>query len=183
MNKINKLFLYTLNYFKLSTKRLFLNKNLVFNLKQLMCNKTYIKLIGSNSKIILGISTFTRPGVTMIAQNGTIEIGDNNFFNMNCCITSLEEVKIGDNCSFGPNVMIFDHDHNYKRKTAKEDEFVCTPVKIGDNVWVGANVVVLRGTTIGNNCVIGAGTVIKGNIADSTLVYSKNELVYKPILK
>ena len=56
--------------------------------------------------------------------------------------------------------------------------FVASQIEIGENVWVGANTVILRGTKIGNNCVIGAGSVIKGIIpANSIIIQKRNQIV------
>lgn len=112
-------------------------------------------------------------------NGGKIEIGNNTNFNYNNIIISHNSIKIGENCLLGPNVTIYDHDHNYKDNDWR-NKFVSTPVIIGNNVWIGANVTILRGTTIGDNCVIGAGTILKGKIVkENTIVFSKIELVEK----
>lgn len=162
-------------------KSFFNNNKLIFHYKQLISFKTYFNIHGKNSMIIIGCCTNTRSGVNFIANNGKIVVGSGVFFNHNCCITSVECIEIGNKCSFGPNVMIFDHDHNYRRKNKDGPDFISSPITIGNNVWVGANAVILRGATIGNNCVIAAGTVVRGNIPNNTLVYSKNEIILKPI--
>ena len=84
----------------------------------------------------------------------------------------MEQITIGDYCKFGNNLVIVDHDHNYKDcgiKKKDSQEFLTAPIKIGNNVWVGANVVILRGTDIGDNCVIAAGSVVKGTVLPNTL--------------
>ena len=50
-----------------------------------------------------------------------------------------------------------------------------SPVKIGNNVWIGANAVILRGTVIGDNCVIGAGTVVKGTFESGSVIIEHRE--------
>ena len=73
-------------------------------------------------------------------------------------VKSLEYIEIGDNCKFGNNLVIVDHDHNFRaygNHSHQNPEFLSSPIRIGNNVWVGANVTILRGTTIGDNCVIG----------------------------
>ena len=52
-------------------------------------------------------------------------------------------------------------------------------VIIEDNVWIGANTVILRGTHIGANSVIAAGSIIRGNVPNNTVVYQKREIKYK----
>ena len=105
--------------------------------------------------------------------HGKLKVANHCFFNINCSITCLDSIEIGDNCKFGNNIVIVDHDHNYKAKgeyNADNPEFVSSPIKIGNNVWCGANVVILRGTVIGDNCVIGAGSIVKGRIPEGTLL-------------
>ena len=71
-------------------------------------------------------------------------------------------------------MLIYDHDHDYRAQGGiKAGKYKTTPVRIGDNVWIGANTVILRGTTIGNNVVIGAGSVVSGNVEDNTVFIQK----------
>lgn len=54
-------------------------------------------------------------------------------------------------------------------------------VNIGENVWIGANVVILRGTNIGNNSVIAAGSIINGNIPANKIVYQERTLKFRDV--
>ena len=95
-----------------------------------------------------------------------IEVGKNFFANYNCTIIDTGMVRIGDNCQFAPNVGIYTAGHPVHpatRNTLYEYGFDIT---IGDNVWIGANSVVLPGVTIGSNCVIGAGSVVNRSIPE-----------------
>lgn len=89
-------------------------------------------------------------------------------------ITAHQSIKIGSNVQIGPNVLIYDHDHDYKSKNSKL--YKSSEVDIGDNVWIAANVVILRGTKIGNDCVVGAGAILRGNYPDNTTIVQKREL-------
>ena len=72
--------------------------------------------------------------------------------------------------------MIFDHDHDYKTTGGvRANKYIEDAVSIGKNVWTGCNVVILRGTTLGDNCVVGAGAVIKGNYPDNSVIIQKRE--------
>ncbi|ADL33319.1 acetyltransferase [Butyrivibrio proteoclasticus B316] len=127
--------------------------------------------IYGNGSIKMGSYNQNRGNLYLVAQNGTLEIGNHCFFNTGCCLTALESIKIGDNCKFGNNLVVVDHDHNYKK--IGDAEFISSKIVIGNNVWVGANVTILRGTTIGDDCVIGAGCVIKGNIEPKSKIVQK----------
>ena len=75
-------------------------------------------------------------------------MGENVFFNNNCVLTCKKKIQIGNNVIIGPNVCIFDHDHDYK-SPGRAVEFVCKEIKIEDNVWIGANACILKGVKIG----------------------------------
>lgn len=116
------------------------------------------------------------------ANKGSIEIGDNTFINSNSFIVSCEKISIGKNCAFGPGVSIFDQDHVIVRDGIPPwNETKTAPIVIGDNYWIGANVLILRGTEIGDNCVIAGGTVVKGKIPPHSLVKNNRELIITEI--
>ena len=98
-----------------------------------------------------------------------ITIGDNCFFNHNCRLTAAENIVIGNQCMFANNFVVVDHDHD--RKDGKIlKELVSAPVKIGNDVWCGANVTVLKGVTIGDGAVIAAGSVVNRDVAAYSVV-------------
>lgn len=142
-------------------------------------NHNFKIAIKKNSKLHIGKKFRTRNNVSFRIYKGIVEIGDNCFFNDNCSINCLKNIKIGNNCIFGPDVKIYDHDHDYKKDM---NSFVKQSIEIGNNVWIGANVVILKGVKIGDNSVIAAGTIVKHDVSSNTLVYNKNELVEKVIL-
>lgn len=103
-------------------------------------------------------------------------IGKQFFANFNFTVQDDAEVFIGDNCSFGPNVTIVTPIHPLVASErlgvtvpGAEDLKKCyaKPVKIGNNCWFGANVTVCPGVTIGNDVVIGAGSVVTKDIPDN----------------
>lgn len=114
-----------------------------------------------------------------IRGNGEVQIGSGVYFNENGMIVCREFISIGDRCFFGPNVYICDHDHVFNEKGVSPDKFISSPVKIGNNTWVGANVIILKGSTIGDNCVIAAGSVITGHVPDNTIVIQKRINTFK----
>ncbi len=137
--------------------------------------------IGSKGKISFGKWVFTHKRVTFTAIDGELAIGENTTFNRNDIIVCREKITIGNNCSFGPNVCIYDHDHIYSKYGTKNQGYKTSSVVIEDNCWIGANTVILRGTQIGTGSVIGAGTIIKGSIPPHSLVTSNRELVIRSI--
>ncbi|TGD22751.1 acyltransferase [Companilactobacillus suantsaicola] len=123
--------------------------------------------IKSKGKIKIGRDNNVRGYLSLISKKGNIEIGNNNFFNRNVSITSLERILIGDNCKFANNIVIVDHDHDYRNGN---NGYICRQVSIGDNVWIGANAVITKGVSIGNNAVVAAGAVVVDDIAENTVV-------------
>lgn len=117
-----------------------------------------------------------------VRDHAEVSIGNNSFINSNCIITAHSKIEIGENVEFGPHVYIFDHDHIYTGGY-KNREFVSDSIKIGNNVWIGANTIILRGTEIGDNCVIGAGSVIKGNYKANSLIIQRRNTEIKEINK
>lgn len=133
-------------------------------------------------KISLGKRIHTRRNVVLEAEGGSLEIGEGVFFNNGCMAVSKERIAIGKNTAFGPNTVIYDHDHNiHSDKAIHDSGYLTESVVIGDNVWVGANCTILRGTCIGDGCVIGAGSVIKGTYEPYTAVIQKRAETVKSL--
>ena len=164
--------------------KIFYRKRITFALIERFSPNTSIE-IRDKGEIHIGNRVRAHSGVKIRAsKNGLIKIGDNVAFNYNCMLTAHKKIVIGDDCTFGPGVLVYDHDHDY-RKTGKinGDSFVCDDVIIGNNCWIGSNVIILRGTILGNNCVVGAGTVLKGIYKDNAVIYNKNNIVIKDYIK
>jgi acetyltransferase-like isoleucine patch superfamily enzyme len=115
-------------------------------------------------------------------NKGHLIIGENSRFNYNCIVVARNYIRIGKGVGFGPNVMIFDHDHDYKAKEGFKRKFINGKIIIGDNCWIGANTVILKNTILGSNCVVAAGSVISGSYPDNTLIVQKRETQQKSII-
>lgn len=98
-----------------------------------------------------------------------IEVGKNFFANYNCTILDVAKVKIGDNCQMAPNVAIYTAGHPIHPATRNTAYEYGKEVTIGDNCWIGGNVVICPGVHIGDNVVIGAGSVVTKDIPDWSL--------------
>lgn len=123
-----------------------------------------------NSKMQIGKFLMTRGPFYMKGVNGgKTYIGDNCFFNHNVSITCAEEIKIGNNCMFANNLVIVDHDH-LRDGQGVQSTLVSSPIRIGDNIWCGANVTILKGVNIGNGAVIAAGAVVTKNVEPHSVV-------------
>ena len=113
---------------------------------------------------------------------GGVKIGNNCFFNHYCTLASCAGITIGDGTLFGENVKVYDHNHCYKDKrlSIKEQGYTSAPITIGKHCWIGSHVVILKGVTIGDNCVIGAGCIIYKDVPPNSVVFNRQEQIYKP---
>lgn len=133
-------------------------------------------LCHDNAKIEIGDNFCSRERGTILSTgDGFVEIGNDFFMNYNSTIVSMCHIKIGENVWFGPNVFIYDHDHKFD-ENGKKEGYKLGEVIIGNNVWIGAGAIILRGTKIGDNSIIGAGCVVKGEIPNNSLVTQEREL-------
>ncbi|MDG3581295.1 acyltransferase [Galbibacter pacificus] len=98
-------------------------------------------------------------------------LGDQVSINRNCVIHAGGGIVIGDNTLIGPNVIIYSQNHRYKNSSelVRNQGYDLKKVVIGSNVWVSASVIILPGIEIGNNVVIGAGTIVTKNVPDDTI--------------
>lgn len=97
-------------------------------------------------------------------------IGNNTYINYNCCFLDSEKVTIGDYVYMGPNCNIFTpcHPIHHELRKEKVTEYAL-PVTVGSHSWIGGDVVITPGVTIGENCVIGAGSVVTKDIPDNSI--------------
>lgn len=93
-----------------------------------------------------------------------IEVGEGFYSNFNCVILDVAKVTIGDHVMFAPNVSLYTAGHPVHPVSRGSYYEYGKPITIGNNVWLGGNVVVLPGVTIGDNAVIGAGSVVSKDI-------------------
>lgn len=93
-----------------------------------------------------------------------IEAGENFYANYGTTILDVGKVTFGDNVMLAPNVSIYTAGHPLHPLSRNSGYEYGLPISIGNNVWIGGNVVILPGITIGDNAVIGAGSVVTKDI-------------------
>jgi acetyltransferase-like isoleucine patch superfamily enzyme len=169
---INRLVLFLksfLTYLKLKSHGIQFNKGVSGN--------SYC--INNKGKIILGQNVYLhsfpngsmhRTALTTYFDNSVIIIGDNCRLN-GTIIHCNERVEIGKDCMFGPGTVVVDNDSHRiavdfteRRKTPESK-----PIKIGNNVWIGMNCIILKGVDIGDNSIVAAGSVVTKNISENCL--------------
>ena len=134
--------------------------------------------IGKNSMLVINKGVRVRKNTSIaVRDKASLRIGNNVFINRNCIITARKGVTIEENVTIGPNVSIYDHDHDIARRGG----YVCKEVVIGRNVWIGGNVMILKGVTVGENSVIAAGSIVVSDVPPNIILYQKRSNSYKSI--
>ena len=100
-----------------------------------------------------------------------IEIGENFYSNVNCVILDEAAVRFGNNVFVGPNCAFYTAGHPLDAGLRDSGLEFARPITVGNDVWIGGNVVVLPGVTIGDGCVIGAGSVVTRDIPAACLAF------------
>ncbi len=91
-------------------------------------------------------------------------IGKDFYANFDCIFLDVNTITIGDNVMFGPRVGLYTAGHPIDTDIRNEGLEFGLPIKIGHNVWIGGNAIVMPGVTIGDNTIIGAGSVVTKDI-------------------
>lgn len=127
-------------------------------------------------------TTINHHNYITVKTNAVLAIGKNTYITR-ATISCLEDIQIGENCILGEGLKIFDHNHQYTTEpfSVSKTDFNTGKVKIGNNVWTGANVIILKNVTIGDNVILGAGCVIYKDVPSNTVVMNQQELLYKSI--
>ncbi|MDM1073048.1 acyltransferase [Empedobacter brevis] len=123
--------------------------------------------------------TINESNYLTIKNNAQFSVGKNTYITR-ATISCLGEISIGENCILGEGMKLFDHNHQYRKDpfSVSKTEFNIGFIKIGNNVWTGANVVILKDVTIGDNVIIGAGCVVHKDVpANSIIINQQNHLI------
>ncbi|MBI6923145.1 MULTISPECIES: sugar O-acetyltransferase [Pseudomonas] len=99
-----------------------------------------------------------------------ISVGRNTFMNFNCVILDVLPVHIGEDCQIGPNVQIYTADHPLDPQLRRTGLESGRPVSIGNNVWIGGGAIILPGVRIGDDAVVGAGSVVTRDVPPGATV-------------
>lgn len=123
-------------------------------------------VIEGNGSVRVGANCVLDEGLVLSAVRGSIEVGDGTIFGHHCTIAAVDSLVIGRQCLVGEFVSIRDHDHAFARPDVAmvEQGPSAAPVRIGDDVWIGAKATVVKGVRIGDHAVIGAGAVVTADV-------------------
>lgn len=98
-------------------------------------------------------------------------------------VYAMKEINIGDNVLIGGNCKIIDNDFHpllaSQRVDQKLEDIKRRPINIGDGCFIGANSIILKGTTLGKNCVIGAGSVVSGTFPNNVIIAGNPAIIIR----
>lgn len=123
-------------------------------------------IVGKRGKIELRPRVIAERGSLIQCMGGKLTLGYKTYVNRNSLIVCHTGISVGDYTTIGPNVCIFDHDHDLENR----NQFIAKPIEIGSHVWIGSNVTILKGAKIGDGAVIAAGTIVTKNVPANTIV-------------
>jgi acetyltransferase-like isoleucine patch superfamily enzyme len=128
--------------------------------------------IGKSAQVSLGRWSWIGHGTKIRCHEGRVSIGAKTVMGQECTISAFQHISIGRECVIADRVMLIDFDHGvveverpirlqgiYKRDT-----------RVGNNVWIGYGACILRGVTVGNNCIIGTNAVVTKDVPDNAVV-------------
>lgn len=131
--------------------------------------KTEVKIRDRGELSIEGSVEILNGCYLFVGDHAKLKIGNGTSINTNTRISCSNKIEIGKDCLISFDVVIIDNDYHqiYIDGTPKQKS---NPIIIGDNVWIGARAVVLKGVSIGENSVVAAGTVVNKDVPPNTLV-------------
>lgn len=177
---------------RINVRRIEKDENIVINVNERPCFSTIENLILKLNKIpiardlrlikklickIYGISLSNSFSKDIEIKRPILEIGENNGLN-DTLFTGSGLIKIGNNCSFSHRNLIVSSIHN----TDDFSKLTLKPVTIGNNVWITSNVTILGGVSIGDNTIIGAGSVVIKDIPSGVFAAGNPCKVVKSII-
>jgi acetyltransferase-like isoleucine patch superfamily enzyme len=128
--------------------------------------------IGRGAVLRLGRWSWIGHGTKIRAHEGVVEIGAKTVLGQECTISSFQRVSIGREGILADRVMLIDFDHGVVEvdRPIRLQGIYKRDVQVGHNCWVGYGACILRGTTVGDNCVIGTSTVVTKDVPDNAVV-------------
>lgn len=146
-----------------------------------ICDEDYRQVI---EELIPGIPQSTTICPPFHCDHGTgIILGENVFMNYDCIMLDGGYIRIGRHTLIGPHCQFYTPQHPMDYVERREEKETAYPITIGEDCWLGGNVVVCPGVTIGNRCIIAAGSVVTKDIPDDSLAAGVPAVVKRSLKK
>jgi acetyltransferase-like isoleucine patch superfamily enzyme len=127
--------------------------------------------IGKDATLHLGRWSWIGHGSKIRVHEGEARIGAKSVLGQECTISAFQHVSIGRECIVADRVMLIDFDHGVVEvdRPIREQGIYKRDVRVGHNVWIGYGVAILRGATVGDNCVLGTSTIVTQDVPDNAV--------------
>ena len=127
--------------------------------------------IGRHAVLHLGRWSWIGHGCKIRVHEGEARIGAKTVLGQECTISAFQHVSIGRECIVADRVMLIDFDHGVVEvdRPIREQGIYKRDVRVGHNVWIGYGVAILRGATVGDNCVLGTSTIVTKDVPDNAV--------------
>ena len=135
--------------------------------------------IDRKASLIVGSNVVCRNFENFRVPSGKLILHDGVFINNSCSFNCMERIEIGAGTMMGEGVRFYDHDHVYTAEKIEKWQWTTTPIRVGRDCWIGSNVTILKGVTIGDNTIIGAGCLVRNDIPANSVVYNDGNLCVK----
>lgn len=135
--------------------------------------------IDDKANLLVGANVICRNFENFHVSSGKLILHDGVFINNSCSFNCMERIEIGVGTMMGEGVRFYDHDHIYTAEKIEKWQWTTAPIRVGRDCWIGSNVTILKGVTIGDNTIIGAGCLIRDDVPANSVVYQDRNLIIK----
>ena len=135
--------------------------------------------IDRKASLIVGSNVICRNFENFHVSSGKLILHDGVFINNSCSFNCMERIEIGAGTMMGEGVRFYDHDHVYTAEKIEKWQWTTAPIRVGRDCWIGSNVTILKGVTIGDNTIIGAGCLIRNDVPANSVVYNDGNLIIR----
>ena len=135
--------------------------------------------INNKADLIVGSNVICRNFENFHVSSGKLILHDGVFINNSCSFNCMERIEVGNGTMMGEGVRFYDHDHVYTAEKIEKWQWTTAPIRVGRDCWIGSNVTILKGVTIGDNTIIGAGCLIRNDVPANSVVYNDGHLCVK----
>jgi len=127
--------------------------------------------IGPRARVVLGRWSWLGHGTKVRAHEGEVLIGAKSVLGQECTISAYQHVAIGRECIVADRVMLIDFDHGVVEveRPIRLQGIYKRDVNVGHNVWIGYGACVLRGVTVGDNCIVGTSAVVTKDLPENAV--------------
>ena len=128
--------------------------------------------IGPDARVVLGRWSWLGHGCKIRAHEGEVRIGAKTVLGQDCTISAYQHVSIGRECIVADRVMLIDFDHGVVEveRPIRLQGIYKRDVRVGHNVWIGYGASLLRGVSVGDNAIVGTGSVVTRDVPADAVV-------------